>query len=147
MDESQLRERLRKVETLFSRAGTAGEKAAAGEAAERIRAKLDSARKTETVVEMQFSMADMWSRSLFLALCRRYGLKPFRYRRQRRTTVMLKGPESFIMRILWPEFQDLSEVLNTYISEITDRIIREEIFGETGEAEEVDDPAQLSHRG
>jgi hypothetical protein len=32
---------------------------------------------------MQFSMPDQWSRHLFLALCRPYGLKPYRHYRQR----------------------------------------------------------------
>ncbi len=27
---------------------------------------------------MQVSLGDQWSRQLFLALCRRYGLKPYR---------------------------------------------------------------------
>ena len=63
MDESQLREKLRKVESLFARAGTAGEKAAAGEAAERIRARLESDRKTESVIEMRFSLGNLWSGS------------------------------------------------------------------------------------
>jgi hypothetical protein len=44
---------------------------------------------------MQFSMPDQWSRQLFMALCRRYGLKPYRYSRQRYTTVMLRAPKEF----------------------------------------------------
>jgi hypothetical protein len=35
------------------------------------------------VAEMQFSMPDQWSRHLFVALYRRYGLKPYRYHLQR----------------------------------------------------------------
>lgn len=31
-----------------------------------------------------------------------------------------------------------------YLSEITERIIREEVFAQTAEAEEVDEPLQLS---
>ena len=50
-------------------------------------------------IELQFSIADPWSRQLFLALARRYGLRPYRYRRQRRTTVMLQAPESFLREI------------------------------------------------
>jgi hypothetical protein len=42
---------------------------------------------------MQFSLPDQWSRHLFLALCRRYGLKPYRYYRQRRNTVMVRAPK------------------------------------------------------
>jgi hypothetical protein len=38
---------------------------------------------------MQFSMPDQWSRHLFLALCRRYGLSPYRLHRQRRNIAQL----------------------------------------------------------
>jgi hypothetical protein len=40
-------------------------------------------------VEFRFSLADQWSRHLLVALLRRYGIKPYRYSRQRRTTVMV----------------------------------------------------------
>jgi len=146
MDEAQLREKLRKIEALFARAGTQGEKIAAGEAAAKIRARLDAARKTETLIEMKFSLGDLWSRRLFVALCRRYELTPYRYRRQRHTTVMLKVPESFVDQVLWPEFQDLNAVLVAYISDLTDRIIRDEIFKDAGEADEVEEQARIGDR-
>ena len=38
--------------------------------------------RRDAPTEMQFSMPDQWSRRLFVALCRRYGLKPYRYRRR-----------------------------------------------------------------
>src|SRR5216684_5518018 len=80
--ESQLREKLRKIEALFAGAGTAGERLAAEAALERVRARLAELGQREPSVEIQFSMPDQWSRHLFLALCRRYGLKPYRYYRQ-----------------------------------------------------------------
>ena len=63
----------------------------------------------EGLIEMKFSLRDVWSRQLFVALSRRYGLKPYRYPRQRRTTAMLSAPERFINDTLWPEFQELSD--------------------------------------
>src|SRR5260221_13976435 len=80
--ESQLREKLRKIEALFAGAGTAGERLAAEAALERVRARLGELSRQDPSIEMQFSMPDQWSRHLFLALCRRYGLKPYRYYRQ-----------------------------------------------------------------
>ena len=77
--ESQLREKLRKIEALFAGAGTAGERLAAEAALERVRARLGELSRQDPSIEMQFSMPDQWSRHLFLALCRRYGLKPYRY--------------------------------------------------------------------
>ncbi len=140
MDEAEVRAKLRKIEVLFAPAGTEGERLAAEAAAERIRARLGEFQKSAGPIEMKFSLTDVWSRQLFVALSRRYGLKPYRYPRQRRTTVMLKAPEQFISGTLWPEFQELNQVLGDYLSQITERIIREEVFSQTSEAEEVAEP-------
>jgi hypothetical protein len=142
--ESDLRTRLRKIEALFAGAGTEGERLAAEAAMERIKARLKDNRQTEAEIEMRFSIGDPWSRQLFVALCRRYGLRPFRYRRQRRTTIMLRTPESFVTAMLWPEFEQLNQALVHYLSEVTERIILEEVHGETGEAEERGEAPQLS---
>jgi ABC-type amino acid transport system permease subunit len=80
---------------------------------------------------------------MFLALARRYGLRPYRYTRQRRTPVMLHVPESFLGDVLWPEFEALNEALVVYLSEVTARIIRDEVHGETGDAEERAEPGRL----
>jgi hypothetical protein len=142
--EHTLRDKLRKIEALFAGAATAGEKAAAGAAAERIRARLGQTAGSEKSIELRFSIPDVWSRQLFMALCRRYGLRPFRYRRMHRQTIIIKAPKSFSEQVLWPEFQELSAALTTFLSEITEKVIREEVHGETGEAEEVDEPARIS---
>jgi hypothetical protein len=138
-----LRDKLRKIEALFAGAATPGEKAAAGAAAERIRERLGQAAGKEDLIEWKFSIPDMWSRQLFIALCRRYGLRPFRHPRARRQTIMIKGPKSFIERTLWPEFQELNAALAAYLSEITEKVIREEVHGDTGDAEEVDEPTRI----
>ena len=56
---------------------------------------------------------------------------------------MIKGPKSFIEQTLWPEFQELNAALEAYLSEITEKVIREEVHGETGEAEEVNEPTRI----
>ena len=142
--EQDLREKLRKIEALFAGAATAGEKTAAGAAADRIRARLGKAAGSEAAVEIKVSVPDVWSRQLFIALCRRYGIRPFRYRRMHRQTVIVKAPRSFIDQVLWPEFQDLSAALSAYLSEITAKLIREEVHSETTDAEERDEPKQLA---
>jgi hypothetical protein len=141
--EQILREKLRKIEALFAGAATVGEKAAAGAAAERIRERLGRTSDSEKLEEIRFSIPDTWSRQLFIALCRRYGLRPFRYRRMHRQTIVIEAPKSFVEQILWPEFQELSAALVAYLSEITERLIREEVHGETGEAEEIDELARI----
>jgi hypothetical protein len=142
--ESALREKLRKIEALFAGAATHGEKAAAGAAAERIRQRLGrEAAEEEKPAETRFSIADVWSRQLFTALCRRYGLRPFRYRRMHRQSIVINAPKRFIDQVLWPEFQELNAALIAYLSEVTERVIRDEVHRETGEAQEVDEPPQI----
>lgn len=141
--EQILRNKPCKIEALFAGAVTPGEKAAAGAAAERIRERLGQAANKEDLIDWKFSIPDIWSRQLFIALCRRYGLQPFRHQRARRQTVMIKGPKSFIEQTLWPEFQELNAALKAYLSEITEKVIREEVHGETSEAEEVYEPTRI----
>src|SRR5438094_10596838 len=90
-EESRLIEKLRKIEILFARTTNPGERQAAESALERIRQRLTELEKAERPVEFRFSLVDGWSKSLFIALLRRYGLKPYRYTGQRRTTVMVKA--------------------------------------------------------
>ncbi len=78
-------------------------------------------------------LPDLWQRRLFCALCRRYGLEPFRYKRQRYTTVVVRAPKTFVNRTLWPEYQQLREALNRFLNEATDQIIRDEVYGDIHE--------------
>jgi hypothetical protein len=135
--EAHLREKLRKIEALFAGAGTVGERIAAEAALERVRARLTELERRDPAIEMQFSLPDQWSRRLFLALCRRYGLKPYRLYRQRLTTVMLRVPTGFVDQVLWPEFQELNKALTQYLNEVTTRVIRDEVHRDTSEAAEV----------
>lgn len=134
--EQQLREKLRKIYALFEGATTPGERSAAAAAIDRVKKSLAGMEQSEPLTEMQFSLPDRWQRQLFSALCRRYGLKPFRYKRQRYTTVMVRLPLTFLDRTLWPEYQQLKFALDEYLAEATERIIREEVFGDAAEASE-----------
>jgi hypothetical protein len=145
MNEATLRDKLRKIEALFAGAATTGEKAAAGAAAERIRARLREEEKREKPVEIRFSLPDPWSRHMFIALCRRYGLRPYRYPRMRRQSVIVRAPETFLNSVLWPEFQEINAALTEYLAEVTDKVIREAVFKETRDADEVPEAARIGH--
>lgn len=134
--EQDLREKLRKISALFEGATTAGERSAAGAAIARVKQALAALGQTERATEVQFSLPDLWARRLFSALCRRYGLEPFRYHRQRYTTVVVRVPRSFVDRTLWPEYLELKKALDEYLNEATERIIREEVYGDAREAKE-----------
>src|SRR5256884_4047785 len=109
---------------------------AAAAAIERIRKGLDAALKTQPLPETRFSLVDQWQRRLFLALCRRHGLEPYRYKGQRYTTVVVRAPRAFVERTLWPEYLALQKALHSYLDEATERIIREEVCKDADEAAE-----------
>jgi len=134
--EQELRQKLHKITALFEGATTVGERDAAAAAIDRVRKALAAAEQVEPPVETQFKLVDRWNRRLFTALCRRYGLKPYRYPRQRYSTVTVRAPRSFINNTLWPEFLQITKALDEYLNEATERIIREEVFGNSDEAEE-----------
>lgn len=135
--EQELREKLRKISALFEGASTTGEREGAAAAIDRVRKALAAAERVEPSTEMQFTNLDRWHRKLFLALCRRYGLKPYRYRRQRYSTVTLRASKTFLNTTLWPEFLEIKAALDEYLNEATERIIKEEVFGENEEAPEI----------
>lgn len=126
--EQELREKLRKIEALFAGAATPGERLAAKAARDRILEKLKAFERAERPQEYTFTLPDGWHTRLFLALCRRYGLVPYRRPRQRRTTVLLQVVPSFVDGILWPEYEQLAAALRDYLEQATERIIRDEIF-------------------
>lgn len=146
MKEQELIEKLRKIEALYAGAATAGEKTAAGNARERILKRLHVLQDKGTAVKYRFSMSDMWAKKLFMGLLRRYDLKPYRYHGQRYTTVMVRVPKKFVDDTLWPEFQELNGILRTYLDEITERLIKEQIHGDSSEAELRAAPIETSQR-
>lgn len=143
MDEARLIDKLRLIEALFSGTTTAGEKVAAERARDRILERLKLWEKEDPPVEYRFSMADMWSRKVFLALLRRYGIRPYRYSGQRYTTVMARVSKRFVDETLWPEFQQISESLRSYLSDVTDRVVQQVIHQDSSEAEVIEKPKQL----
>jgi hypothetical protein len=131
--EGTLLEKLRKIEALHAGTSVDGEREAARRAAERIRARLAELRGRDEDVELLYSLPDPWKRRLFLALCRRYGLTPFREPGRRATTVQVRAPEVFHRKTLWPEYLALAEELDAHLEELTTRVIREAIDDDVSE--------------
>ena len=141
-DEQRLIEKLRRIEALFARASSPGERAAADEAARRVRDRIEAGRASEAV-EFKFSLPDAWAKALFIALLRGHGLTPYRYSGQRRNTVMARAPKDLIDREIWPEFQELHETLHSYLTEVTNRVIATAIHGDVSEPELRAKPREL----
>ena len=147
MDEAKLLEKLKLIEALFAGATTDGERVAAGEARKRIQMRLELMAKEDPPIEYRFRMEDPWSRKLFIALCRRYNVQTYRYRGQRYSSIMAKVSKRFVDDTLWPEYEQLSGVLRSYLSEITERIVKQAIHQDTSEATEVAEQGQLPQHG
>lgn len=145
--EARLIERLRLIEALFAGAATDGERVAAGAARDRIRSRLAAAAAQEAPIPYQFTLRDLWSRKVFVALLRRCALTPYRYRGQRYTTVMVKVPKRFVDDTLWPEFERLNQSLHAYLHEVTDRVVAEVLHADSSEAAEVGEAPQLTAGG
>ena len=139
-DIRQLIDTLLKVEALHAGATTPGERDAAGAAIERIKKKLAEFEETDPPKEMQCTFSNHWSKQLFCALAKRYDLQPYRYYRQRHTTVMLRVPARFLNEVLWPEFKGLNGVLQKDLDEMTAKIISEAIFKGSTEEEVREQP-------
>ncbi len=133
MTEQDLIEKLRRIAALYAGATTVGERAAALRAHERVSTRLDQQRRVQRT-EYRFTMADGFQRRLFIALARKHGLEPFRYKRQRRTTVMLRVTPQFVDDVLWPEFERLSDTLVAYLDEVTERVIAAAVHEDQSDA-------------
>lgn len=145
-DEARLLEKLRAIEALFAGATTAGERGAADQARQRIRARIEELR-SEQVVEWQFSL-DPWSQRLFVALARRYGLSPYRYQRQRYSTLMIRGPERFLRDTFVPEYQEMANTLHAHLTAVTERVVAEALDPDSSDAAVVDEePPALTAGG
>jgi hypothetical protein len=123
--ENDIRDKLAKLEALFARGATAGERAAAGAARDRLQARLDEGAegRKEPETELQYSLPDVWSVRIFVALCRKHGVQPYRYPRQRRTTVMVRVRQSSFERTVGEEFRTLHREITAYFNETVDHLI------------------------
>jgi hypothetical protein len=144
MDEARLIEKLRSIEALYAGATTDGEKMAADLARDRIRERLKQWEQEDPPIEYQFSMEDMWARKVFVALLRRYGVRPYRYKRQRYTTVMANLSKRFVDETLWPEYQEISKHLRSYLNDVTNRVVHDVLHQDSSEADVVAKPLQLA---
>ena len=120
-----IREKLAKLEQLFARGATPGERAAAGAARDRLQASLnvEAAHDAEPEIELQYSLPDVWSVRIFVALCRKHGVRPYRYPRQRRTTVMVRARQAGFERTVASEFRTLYRELTAYFDETVNHLI------------------------
>jgi tRNA nucleotidyltransferase (CCA-adding enzyme) len=134
--------RLLKIESLHAGATTDGERVASEAARTRILERI--AALDEEEIEMRFTLHSRWSQQLFTALARRYGLEPFRYRRQHATSLMLKIKQRFLDDTFWPQFQELNAELAKHLDEVATTVIEAAVHRDLSEAPERAAPKQLA---
>lgn len=72
-----LLERIKKIEALIVGASTEGEKSAALTAKERILGRYPELEIHKNPIEYRLSTNSEWNKKLLLAICRKYGVKPY----------------------------------------------------------------------
>ncbi len=142
MTQDALIAKLLRIEALHAGATTDGERIASEEARKRILDHL--ARLDQEPVEMQFTLNSPWSRQLFKALARRYGLEPYRYRRQHSTTLMVRIKRRFLDETFWPQFKALDEELSKHLDEVAKTVIEAAVHRDLSDAKEEAEPRQLA---
>ncbi|MDQ2766512.1 MAG: hypothetical protein M3Y30_05080 [Gemmatimonadota bacterium] len=134
--EGTLIEKLRKLEALHAGTKVDGEREAARRAAERIRERLAEVRAKEREEAWLYRMDEGWKRKLFVALCRRYGLKPYRERGRRYTTIQVRMPDTFRKQTFEPQFDAIAKEIATEVDALTERVLREAINEDVSDAPE-----------
>ena len=133
----RLIEKLRRIDALHAGATTEGERAAADGARQRIKEKIQQYEEADPPIEYRFTLNNGWSRKLLLALLRRYGIRPYRYYRQRHNTIMARVSKGFVDKTLWPEFVEIDKELQAHLDAVAEKIINESIFADSSDAEEI----------
>jgi hypothetical protein len=118
-----LLEKIKKIEALIAGTTSQGEKQAAILAKERLLKKFPNLDAHKNTLEYRLSTPDTWHKRLLIALCRKYGINPYRYHRQKHTTIMVKINEDFLNQILWKEYIEYSNQLEDLIEGIMGSVI------------------------
>ena len=117
-----LHAKIKKIEALIAGGKSEGERQAAELAKNRIleRFHLEEAAKP---IEYTVPLSNYWKKKLFVALCNKYQIRTYRYKRQKYTTTMLRANPHFVDNVLWPEFNKYSAMLEELIEVIINDLI------------------------
>jgi hypothetical protein len=111
-------DKIRKIEALIAGAKSDGERQAAEFAKQRLQEKI-----TAQPIEYTVGLHSRWEKKLFVAICKKYGLHTYRYRRQKYTTAMIRVAEPFMNSVLWPDYKKYADILRKLIEEISTDLI------------------------
>jgi hypothetical protein len=129
-------EKLSKIQALIERASSEGERQAASLAKERI-----LFRQKQLPIEYRVTLKSIWQKNLFVAICKKYGFRTYRYQRQKFTTTMVLISPAVMDQLLWPEYLKYSEMLQELIQDILHSMLEKIEKGE----DEVVISGEVSH--
>lgn len=105
-----LSSKLHKIQALIDRTSSEAERQAAVMAKDRVLKK-----DHQSLKEFHISLQSIWQKSLFLALCKKYGLETYRYFRQKHTSTVVMVEPNFLDDRLWPEYLEYSALFQDHI--------------------------------
>ena len=138
--ESELVEKLLKIEALYAGATTAGEKEAAENAMNKIQNKISKSRDQDPVIKWRMTTRSSFEKKLLVALLKRHGLRPYRYHKQKFTTARADMTKTFMDNVLWPEYQEMRKLLLQHLGDVTKKIIKMAINEDDSEEVREDCP-------
>ncbi len=87
---------------------------------------------------MPITQVSRVTQTLVLETCKRYGLRPFRRKGQRRRTIVVAGPETFMEKVYVPMLERGVEAVmvgvDAWLEVVVDACIREDVPAEVAQA-------------
>lgn len=114
----EILEKLSKIQAIIERTSSEGERQAAVLAMERL-----LQQQKQQPKEYRITVRSIWQKNLFVALCKKYGLKTYRYHRQKYTTTMVRIVPAFLDELLWPEYRKYSDMLQELIQDVLNTVL------------------------
>jgi hypothetical protein len=141
-DEAALRDKLRKIEALFSGAGTVRKPPPA--LRRNGSAPGCEKRRHGRSLSRSGSACPILGRGRCSSRCAgAMACGPTDTPRMRRQSVIVRAPETFLNGVLWPEFEEINAALSEYLSQVSDKVIREAVYKDSSDADEVPEPAKI----
>lgn len=113
-----LLDKLQKIQTLIDRATSEGERQAVEMAKQRFNERLKDD-KNHRLIEYRITSHSQWEKKLFNAVCKKYGLLPYRYSRKKYTTTMVRAHKSHMDEVVWPQYQKYTTILRDMVDALS----------------------------
>ena len=87
------------------------------------RPSFENQRLRPTFEEFQCNTKNDWDKFVLYALLKRYGIKSYRYRKQRKSTILVRVSKGFMNDVLWPIFTNTADELYSRFTAITTTLL------------------------